>query len=228
MATHKTLRDFYRSREWTSLRMMLMAQRGPVCEMCGNLITNSTNLIGHHTEELTPENIHDHNISLNPDKVKLICRDCHDREHQRFGYVNVGRQVLMVYGPPLSGKTTFVQQNKTRTDLVIDINQLFSAVTGLPEYDKPDSLLPIVRQVQAQLLDMVKTRFGKWSNAWIVGGYADKHQREKVIEDTGAEPIQMETTKEECMARLRSDPRLQHRQSEYEEYINRWFDRYRP
>jgi hypothetical protein len=228
MTNNPWLRKFYRSREWTNFRMMLISQRGPICSDCGRLVSNSIELIGHHEVELTPENVHDYSISLNPEKVKLICRDCHDKRHMRFGYVNQGRQVFFVYGPPLSGKTMYVQQNKSHQDIVVDINVLFSAVTGLPEYDKPDALLPIVRQVQRQLLDHVRTRFGKWHNAWIVGGYADKYQREQVIANTGAEPVYMDATMDECLARLRTDSRLVYRQSEYEDYIRKWFEQYRP
>lgn len=227
MATNQCLRNFYRSKEWTTFRMMLIQQRGPICSRCKRIVTNSIELIGHHKEELTPENVHDYNISLNPDKVDLVCRDCHDKEHKRFGYENTGRQVFLIYGPPLSGKTTYVIQNKGRHDIVVDINQIFTGITMLPDYDKPDALLPIVRGIHNQLLDNIRTRYGKWHNAWIVGGYADKHQREQVMNDTGAEAILCDATVDECMSRLHTDVRLQFRQSEYEEYIRKWFERYR-
>jgi hypothetical protein len=114
----------------------------------------------------------------------------------------------LIYSPPLSGKTTYVHQNKGRGDLVVDINLLYSAATMLPEYDKPDTLLPLVRGMHNLLLDNIRTRFGKWHDARIVGGYADKHQREKIISDTGAQPILCDATMDECIARLRIDERL--------------------
>lgn len=228
MATAQWLRRFYNNRAWTTFRMMLIAERGPICSRCHRIISRSIDIIGHHTTELTPENVHDYSVSLNPEKVDLVCRDCHDKEHKRFGYENHDRTVYLVYGPPLSGKTTFVQQNKGHQDIVVDRNELFSAITGLPDYDKPDALLPLVRGVEKQLLDNIRTRFGKWHNAWIVGGYADKHQRDKLVEDLGAELVYCEATQADCLARLRTDERLRYRQGEYDGYIRRWFERYRP
>lgn len=228
MATTQWLKNFYSSRQWNTFRMMLIAERGPICAHCHRIISRSIDIIGHHNTELTPENVGDYSISLNPEKVELVCRDCHDKEHKRFGYENHDRLVHLVYGPPLSGKSTFVQQAKGHQDIVIDINLLFSAVTGLPEYDKPDALLPMVRGIEKQLLDNIRTRFGRWHNAWIVGGYADKYQRERLVEDAGAELIFCEATLDECLSRLRMDERLRYRQGEYDGYIRRWFERYRP
>jgi len=207
--------------------MLLIQERGPVCSRCHRIIANTIELIGHHETELTPENVQDYNVSLNPEKISLVCRDCHDREHKRFGYEYTGRQVYLVYGPPLSGKSTYVQQNKGRGDIVIDLNLLYASITMLPDYDKPDALLPIVRSLQNQLLDSIRTRYGKWHNAWIVGGYADKHQREQTIAETGAEVVYCDAMADECLSRLRMDERLRYRQDEYEGYIHTWFERYR-
>lgn len=226
MATNQWLRSFYRSKEWTNFRMVLIQQRGPVCNRCKRIVADSLRLIGHHTIELTPENVLDFNISLNPDLVELICLDCHNAEHKRFGYENTGRSVFLVYGAPLSGKSTYVQQNKGHQDIVVDINLIFAGITMLPDYDKPDGLYPLAFQVQKQMIDHIKTRFGKWHNAWIVGGYADKYQRERIISETGADEIFMDVAKDECIARLYRDERLQFRKNEYESYIDKWFDTY--
>ncbi|WDL98137.1 HNH endonuclease [Alicyclobacillus sp. ALC3] len=228
MARNEWLRNFYNSLEWKQFRLALIMEHGPVCSRCKRLIADPRQLIGHHKTELTPENVHDRTISLNPERVELICRDCHDKEHLRFGFEHTGQQVFLVYGPPLSGKSTFVQQSKGRLDILVDINEIFAAMTGLPEYDKPDSLLPIARQMRSQLIDHIRVRFGRWHNAWIVGGYADKYQREKIIAETGAEPIFVEATADECVSRLRTDPRLRYRQGEYEAYIRAWFERFVP
>lgn len=225
MAKYSILKSFYASEDWIKLRLMIILERGTKCERCGELISNTKKLIGHHKIELTPENVHDRNISLNPEMIELVCFDCHNKEHRRFGYQGL-KEVYLVYGPPMSGKKTFVEQNIQRGDLVVDMDSLYSAVSMLPPYDKPDNLFTNVIGLHSQLIDNIKTRYGKWHNAWIIGGYADKYKRERLAEDLGAELIFCDISKEECLNRLAQDEGRKYRQDEWEKYINKWFETY--
>ncbi|WP_163583293.1 HNH endonuclease [Gracilibacillus saliphilus] len=225
MARHAVLHRFYTSKPWVTFRLNLIAERGNVCERCGNRIARAKDIIGHHTIELTPENVHDHTISLNPELVELVCFDCHNKDHRRFGYQGM-KEVYLVYGPPLSGKSTFVKQQMGRGDLVIDMDRLYAAVSMLPSYDKPDNLYSNVVQMQNTLLDNIKTRYGKWHNAWVIGGYADKYKRERLTDDLGAELIFCDVSKDECLSRLQQDEDRQYRQDEWQGYIDKWFESY--
>jgi predicted kinase len=194
--------------------------------MCGQIIIDPLDCELDHIIELTPENVQDVMISLNPDNVQILCHKCHDKKHHRFGY-QPRKEVCIVYGPPLAGKKTFVRQNLKRGNLVVDMDLLYAAVSMLPSYDKPDNLLINVLGVHNQLIDNVKTRLGKWGNAWVIGGYADKYKREKLADDLGAELVFCNTSKEMCLARLAMDTERQFRQDEWTKYINKWFEEYR-
>lgn len=225
MAKHSVLKQFYATDEWNCFRLNLINERKNICEHCGNRIAKSRDIIGHHKVELTPENVNDHNISLNPELVEIVCFDCHNKEHRRFGYQGK-KEVYLVYGPPLSGKTTFVKQRMGRGDLVVDMDRLYEAVTMLPSYDKPDNLYSNVVQMQITLLDNIKTRYGKWHNAWIIGGYADKYKRERLADDLGAELIFCNVSKDECLNRLEQDNDRQYRKDEWKKYVDKWFESY--
>lgn len=225
MAKHAVLKTFYASEKWVKLRLRLINERGNTCSTCGKIIAQSIKLIGHHKIELTPENVHDYNISLNPELIELVCFDCHNKEHNRFGK-RAERKVYLVYGPPMSGKSIYVKENILRGDIVIDMDRLYEAVTMLPYYDKPDQLFSNVIGIHNQLLDNIKTRFGKWHNAWVIGGYADKYKREKIANDLGAELIFCDVSQDECLRRLKEDEERWYRQDEWEEYINKWFESY--
>jgi hypothetical protein len=131
-----------------------------------------------------------------------------------------------VFGAPLAGKKSFVKQNICRGDVVVDMDRLYAAVSMLPDYDKPDNLLTNVRAIHNVLLDNIKTRYGKWNNAWIIGGYADKYKRDRLADDLGAEIIFCNTDKEECLNRLKLDTDRQGRIKEWTEYINEWFEKF--
>ena len=132
------------------------------------VIVNPVDIIGHHKVELNDKNVYDHSISLNPELIELICFDCHNVEHDRFQGGRVQpkpRGVYLIYGPPLSGKSSYVRENMTPGDLVIDMDSLFEAISYQQTYIKPDSLLPNVMAVQRLLIDQIKTRHGSWRSA---------------------------------------------------------------
>lgn len=229
MAKYAILQTFYASDEYRTFRMVLINQRANngvvICEDCGKPITKASEIHLDHQVELTPENVHDKNISLNPALAKLIHKTCHNKRHYRFGY-KPPKKVYLVYGPPMAGKKTFVTENMERGDIVVDMDRLFSAVSMLPYFDKPDNLLNNVIGLRTLLLDNIKTRYGKWFNAWIIGGYADKFKRERLADELGAELVYIEATKDECYARLNVDKDRQYRVAEWQKYIDEWFEKY--
>jgi hypothetical protein len=226
MPRNSTLKSFYASSAWQKLRLVLIAERGPICQRCGKLISNPLDLIGHHSPvELSVENVNNLNIALNPDNIKLICRDCHDRDHHRFGYQNE-HGVYLVYGSPLSGKMSFVRQTMHRSDLVVNMDSIYTAISLLPEYDKPNNLLSNVIAVRNLLIDNVKTRYGKWNDAYVIGTYPDKYQREYIADELGAELVFCDASREECINRLNWDEARRLYKSEYTQYIDEWFERY--
>lgn len=225
MAKYDILKSFYNSKRWRDFRTAIIDEREPVCMDCKKVITDPKEIeLDHDPIELTPENVTDPRISLNPVNVKVRCHDCHNKRHNRFGH-KAEQGVFLIYGPPLSGKKSYVMSHMQHGDLVVDMDKLYSAISLLPEYDKPNELLKNVLGVRDLLIDNIKTRYGKWRSAWIIGTYPDKYQREKIADDTGATIIFCEATQEECLQRLCADERLRSRRDEWEDYIEKWFTR---
>jgi predicted kinase len=232
MSRVQTLADFYKSHEWRSLRQSLMIQRshpakGLLCEHCKEVILKDIDCIAHHIKELTPSNVHDATIALNPGNILLVHHRCHNAIHERYGYTSV-QKVYIVYGPPLSGKTTYVRASKGRKDLVLDLDELYRAITLLPPYDKPSELSLNIFQLRDVLLDQIKTRTGKWSQAWIIGGYPNFVERERLAQQLGAEIIFINVPQEECVQRLLQDRDKQYVQQDWLNYIHDWFLKFTP
>lgn len=201
---------------------------GLMCEHCGKPILKNYDAILHHKIELTPQNINDDNIAYNPDNLIFVHAKCHNEIHNRFGgrVKAWQRKVYYVYGAPCSGKSTFVRENMQRGDLVLDIDRLWTALSGQPEYIKPNELKAVVFNARNAVIDSIKTRAGTWQTAWVIEGGALIGDRTRRIETLGAESIYIDTPYDECIERLAKDESRTALQSLWVDYINDWFNSY--
>lgn len=227
-----SLPQFYNSAEWRGVRAQIIEDRTNktdgvlYCEYSGKPLVKAYDIVAHHKVPLTMENVNDYNISLNPDNIMIVSQNAHNEIHSRFGYTSE-RKVYLVYGAPLSGKTTFVKNVKGNSDLVVDIDNIWQALTGGKRYVKPNALKANVFAVRDCLLDMIRTRAGKWERAFIIEGGARESDRRRTMDFLGAEGIYINTDKETCLQRLASDDtRTQEQKEEWRKYILQWFEDY--
>lgn len=223
------LTKFYKSKAWQKLVDGLKVERANadgfvICEHCGKPILRKYDCIGHHKVELTEENVTDAEISLNPDNIALIHFKCHNEIHDRFQ--SYTRKVYLVYGSPCSGKTSYVDEVANGDDLILDVDRLWDALCNGGRYKKtvgkskrPGRVKQNVFAVRDCLLDQIRTRAGMWRNAWVIGGYPLKTDRDRLCDMLGAEPIYCEATLEECLERCERE-----RPEEWKGYIREWFE----
>lgn len=219
-----SLYNFYRSKEWENLLKILRNSRvddngNIICAHCGKPIVRAYDCIGHHITELTEENYTDYNISLNPDNIALVHHKCHNIIHNKLGYAQ--RQVYVVYGSPLAGKTSYVAEAMVEGDLIIDMDSIWECVSGCDRYVKPNRLKSIVFSVRDNLLESVKYRRGKWLNAYVIGGYPFKAERDRLIDSLGAREVFIDTDKDTCLNRLYGCEDRD--KTEWEKYITDWW-----
>lgn len=210
---------FYKSKQWEGLVAQLKIDRVNeqgqlICEYCGKPITKKYDCIGHHEIELTEDNVNDYAISLNPSNIKLIHFKCHNRIHQR--YEGFKQKVYLVYGSPCSGKSTWVHDVANPDDLILDIDKIWECVSVSDKYHKPARLKTNVFGIRDCVLDQIRTRSGLWRNAYVIGGYPLRTDRDRLCNLLNAEPIFIDTTKEECLNRAANE--------EWKEFIEDWFD----
>lgn len=227
---YQGLADFYKSDEWENFRRIVIAERtkedGYVYdEETGRPIVKRYDIILHHIKELNEDNVHDFNIALNPANIKIVSHKTHNIIHQRFSRQHA--HVYIVYGSPMSGKTTWVKSVMMRGDLVVDMDSIWQCVSFQKRYDKPDNIRSAVFKIHRDILDCVKYKIGNWYNAYIIGGYPLSAERERMVKTYGAELIYIEASKEECLSRLAStDDGLDDGRTK--EYIERWWELYSP
>lgn len=79
MGKPKELHRFYKSDSWQVAREIKIRVANGKCERCGALGEEV-----HHIKKLTVHNVVDPMISLNQENLELLCKDCHNKEHNRF------------------------------------------------------------------------------------------------------------------------------------------------
>lgn len=225
MAHSPELQRFYASARWRDLRNVLIIQRHGRCERCGKDFSDDTSqLIAHHKEHLTDENLKDPAVAVDPKNIEIVCQKCHSHYHPEKGFVKKNKQVFIVYGSPFSGKTTYVRDNMEDGDLVVDLDAIYSAISFRPLYQHPDQLQKTAFGIRDYLYDHIRIRAGNWSTAWVIAGLPRKADRERLASRLGASCILVEATKEECIRRCINAG--DGRGPEWEEFILKWFKDY--
>lgn len=228
MSTEKVT-AFYKSKEWRSFRAHLINKRTNedglvICAICGKPIIRRYDAIGHHKIELNDDNVDDALVSLNPDNVDIVHLRCHSEVHHKHGEF-IPQKVYLVYGPPCSGKTSYVEENANDDDLILDIDRLWGAVCKAGRDHthgrgkRPKRIANNVFRLRDAMIDMIRTRTGKWRVAWVIGGYPLRSDRDRLCDLLRAEPIYCEATLDECLARCEKE-----RPEEWRDYVLRWFE----
>ena len=131
-----------------------------------------------------------------------------------------------MYGSPCSGKTSYVNEVANGDDLILDVDRIWDAICNDGRYKKqvgkskrPNRVKANVFGIRDCMLDMIRTRTGLWRNAFVIGGYPRKIERDRLCDLLRAEPIYIEASLDECLERCGKE-----RPDEWREYILDWFD----
>ena len=100
------------------LRELVFALKGKSCYNCGQEATT--------VEHLTPRS---KGGTDDLDNLVPACSTCNARRQDRAGMGN-GAHVVVVTGPPASGKSTWVLDRARRNDVVIDLDRIAHALMG--------------------------------------------------------------------------------------------------
>ena len=234
--------QFYNGTDWANCKAQVTQERlrdgALYCEHCGKIIVKSFNpnaknnngaIVYHHKIYLNNSNVNDASISINPANIAVLHWQCHNEVHNRFNGVSakVERKVYIIVGASCSGKSTFVRERVQEGDIVLDIDDIWQAISGQPRYVKPNSLKQVVFNLRNQIKEQIKIGAGTWRNAYIIESklYTPKDRKDEAekYKQHNVEVIIMEASREECLNRLYNNPNGRNIKA-YEGFINEYFD----
>lgn len=68
----------YHTTRWRRLRQAYYTEQHGICERCGQ-----PGDVVHHIEHITIDNVDDPDVTLNADRLELLCHSCHNKEHKQ-------------------------------------------------------------------------------------------------------------------------------------------------
>jgi 5-methylcytosine-specific restriction protein A len=208
---------------WRKLRKLVLAEE-PLC---------ADPFGAHaHTGQVVPATDVDHIVPIakggtnTRGNLLCLCHSCHSRKTMSE-MKRVQRRstipVTVIAGPPGAGKTTLVKELAGCDDLIVDVDALFHALSGLPWYEKPVTLLPFVLAAR----DAVIQRLGRASkvrHAWIITSEGKRDKLMEMKRALGAEVKVMETSVNECMRRIHNDGRRKDKAEMWRDLVDKWWE----
>lgn len=149
--------------------------------------------------------------------LQAICRQCHAVKTAFEAAAPTGKSlpewlpsslipVIVVCGPPGSGKSAYVNQHAEATDLVLDIDVMAAQHWGKPLYHATEAERIAMVRVRNALLAALARPGMKWRRAWLIVTAGTPGMREFWRRKYG-ELVTMSTAREECIARIEQDTR---------------------
>ena len=221
---------FYCRKDYLTLAQACKIKSNGVCARCGNVF-DINELRPHHIVELTLDNIDDPNITLNPNNIEVLCHNCHNEIHNRFGNAISTKRVYLVYGSPYAGKSTYIQSVATRNDIIVDLDKIHKAICVCGMYDKPDATKRVAFALRDYLLDEIRTATPRrrWQDAYIIGTYPDRIDRDSIAREYPPDVINfvhIDTSKAECIKRAHETIKQAATRDAVVGWIEKYFARY--
>lgn len=115
--------------------------------------------------------------------------------------------VYLIYGPPCSGKSTYINERMERGDLVCDVDLIYQAISGQDPHDADLHVHETALQLKENLLDIIRDRDGGWHDAYVVS-IANTHEKlaEAMERIKADECVLIKTPYEVCMERAKERP----------------------
>lgn len=162
-----------------------------------------------------------------------LCRQCHATKTRRdllgdffdaafpVDLKPVLGNLVIVCGPPGSGKSTYVAAHAKSGDLVLDLDCIVAEMTGKPIFHSTkDEVIAGLRERNRRLKELSTVK----RDAWLIISGAGQESRDRWSAMLKASRVVvMRTTYSDCLKRIKADTRRS--RARYQHRVQAWFRR---
>lgn len=221
-------KKFYNSKNWKVFREMYFRKVHGICERC---LANGNEVPGeevHHKIYLRPSNIDNPEITLNENNCELLCKNCHNAEHEKSymmhrrnkamnykagdskytfenGQLVVNRNVNIVHGAPASGKTKYVKDHMGKYDIVFDFDYIRMALTLSSKRPTLPDTISYTVDIRDVFYKAVEERRHYSEVIWIIVTMPNVAERKRLSEKLKANLIHVDADEQTCIYRAKHD-----------------------
>ena len=127
------------------------------------------------------------------------------------------RNVYLIYGPPCSGKTTYVQDHAKPGDLIIDWDQLAIEAGSQREHDHQPHHAKAASRRRMELETLAANM--RHGTAWIIRTLGDPQERQQAADRLNAQLVRIDPGGATCIDRAHATGRP----ATTDEQIIRWY-----
>lgn len=220
---------FYKSKPWRSTRLEVLAAN-PFCvcraDYCDH--PKPCDLLASVVDHETPRS-EGGSDDANSGNLRSMCKKCHDKKsaNEDSKGARSATQVILICGPSGSGKSTYVRNRARQGDLILDFDQIMSAICKYPFHRKPEHLLKFGFDARDALIRRLELGVPALKRAWIIESAPKAERRNKFRSRLKAKVIVLETPASTCLERIYADPKRD-TTFDWSEIVNAWHNEYVP
>lgn len=113
-------------------------------------------------------------------------------------------EVVLVCGPPASGKSTWVRQRAAPGDQVVDFDQLCRSLGSKSRHDHPRHVREMAKAIRRSIEEKSADFPGR---TWVIRSLPKASDRAAVAERLGARVVMLATSADEALERAQQDDR---------------------